>query len=107
MDRGAWPFSVGEVICLVNSVSVCKKRREEKRRKKSEEKIKRSREDEDEREDEREEREEERKNDFVAKCLKPEKPPDELSHNDSKNKTFRTNFSFESSESYPCFQLFP
>ena len=22
MDRGAWPFSVGGVICLVNSVSV-------------------------------------------------------------------------------------
>ena len=42
MDRGAWPFFVDGVICLVNSVSVC----EEKRREKMKEKIKGSRENE-------------------------------------------------------------
>ena len=36
MDRGAWPFSVGRVICLVNSFSVCKEKREERREKRSE-----------------------------------------------------------------------
>ena len=42
MDRGAWPFSVGGVICLVNSVSVCVKRREkrEERREERGEKMK-------------------------------------------------------------------
>ena len=46
MDRGAWPFFVDGVTCLVNSFSVCKekrKRRErmkEKRREKMKDKIK-------------------------------------------------------------------
>ena len=46
MDRGAWPFFVDGVTCLVNSVSVCeekRKRRErmkEKRREKMKDKIK-------------------------------------------------------------------
>ena len=34
-----------------------------------------------------------------------ENPPDELAYNVSK-KPRRTNYSFERSESYPCFQLF-
>ena len=54
MDRGAWPFFVDGVTCLVLSVSVCeeKKKREERRekreerREKREEKIKGSRENE-------------------------------------------------------------
>ena len=32
MDRGAWPFFVDGVTCLVNSVSVCEEKREERRR---------------------------------------------------------------------------
>ena len=31
MDRGAWPFFVDGVTCLVNSVSVCEEKREERR----------------------------------------------------------------------------
>ena len=54
MDRGAWPFAVGGVICLVNSLSVCKEKREERR-----DKMKKKREDEreNERGDEREDQE--------------------------------------------------
>ena len=56
MDRGAWPFFVDGVTCLVISVSVCeekrkrreriereKKRQDEKRRGKMKEKLKRDR----------------------------------------------------------------
>ena len=44
MDHGAWPSSVDGVACLVNSVSVCKEKREErKRREKMKEKMKRDR----------------------------------------------------------------
>ena len=45
MDRGAWPFFVDGVTCLVNSVSVCEEKRkrrermEEKRREKLKDKI--------------------------------------------------------------------
>ena len=35
MDHGAWPFSVGGVTCLVNSVSVCEEKREERKRRSS------------------------------------------------------------------------
>ena len=45
MDRGAWPFFVDGVTCLVNSVSVCEEKREERREKMKEE-IKGSRENE-------------------------------------------------------------
>ena len=44
MDRGAWPFFVYGVTCLVNSVSVCKEKRRgeksEERRGKRGEKMK-------------------------------------------------------------------
>ena len=33
MDRGAWPFVVGGIVCLVTSVSVCTERGREKREK--------------------------------------------------------------------------
>ena len=70
MDRGAWPFSVSGVIYLVNSVSVCTEKREERREKREERR--------EEREDEREEKEkikrrekkrteEKRRDDFVEK----------------------------------------
>ena len=36
MDRGAWPFFVDGVTCLVNSVSVCEEKREERREKREE-----------------------------------------------------------------------
>ena len=35
MDRGAWPFFVDGVTCLVISVSVCEEKREERREKKT------------------------------------------------------------------------
>ena len=31
MDHGAWPFSVDGATCLVNSVSMCEEKREERR----------------------------------------------------------------------------
>ena len=54
MDRGAWPFFVGGVICWVDSVSVCGETREERR-----DKMKKKRENArvNERKDEREDRE--------------------------------------------------
>ena len=41
MDRGAWPFFVDGVTCLVNSVSVCEEKREERREKGEERREKR------------------------------------------------------------------
>ena len=78
--------------------------REEERRQDQE--IKRSREDEDEREDEREENREERRDNFVEKCLKNQKIRQTNYLTMIRKKSLRTNFSFESSESSPCFQLF-
>ena len=40
MDRGAWPFFVDGVTCLVNSVSVCEEKREERREKREEKREK-------------------------------------------------------------------
>ena len=52
MDRGAWPFFVDGVTCLVISVSVC----EEERKKKREDEREKKREDERENERANEER---------------------------------------------------
>ena len=88
MDRGAWPFFVDGVICLVISVSVCeeKKKREDEREKK--------REDERENERETEERDETRlifsKKKYVSR---PSNPPDELAQHVSKKNPRRTNYS--------------
>ena len=49
---------------------------------------------------------EERGNNFVERCLNQKNLPDEMSHNDSKKISPWTNYSFESSESYSCFQFF-
>ena len=49
MDRGAWPFVVGGIVCLVTSVSVCTEReretteKEETRNKKQEREREKSR----------------------------------------------------------------
>ena len=60
----AWPFSVGRVICLVNFVSVCEEKREERKR-----------------------REKMKENFFFAKNVsRPSNPPDELAQNVSKKK---------------------
>ena len=40
MDRGAWPFFIDGVTCLVNSVSVCEEKREERQREERREKMK-------------------------------------------------------------------
>ena len=37
MDRGAWPFFVDGVTCLVISVSVCEEKRVERREKREDE----------------------------------------------------------------------
>ena len=36
MDRGAWPFFIDGVTCLVIPVSVCEEKREERREKREE-----------------------------------------------------------------------
>ena len=59
MDRGAWPFFVDGVTCLVNSVSMCKEKREERREKREERREKR--------EERREKREERRSRDQVKR----------------------------------------
>ena len=73
MDRGAWPFFVDGVTCLVISVSVCEEKREERR---EDQGI---------------------KGDFFFKKKmfpRPSTPPDELAQNVSeKKKPFRTNYS--------------
>ena len=48
MDRGAWPFSVGGVICLVHIPFLCVKRREKSRRREEREKRRAERQDENE-----------------------------------------------------------
>ena len=92
LSRGAWPFFVRGVNCLVIPVSVCtlkKKREEEKKRKvkrEKREKKKREREIKRRREQDKSKTKRERENKNLKKNHKPKNPPDELSHHDSKKK---------------------
>ena len=83
MDRGGWPFFVDGVTCLVNSVSVCEEKREERREKREE---RRSR-DQEKRRDIEMKRNERKDNFFKKHVSRPSDPPDELAQNVSKKKT--------------------
>ena len=80
MDRGAWPFFVDGVTCLVNSVSVNEEKRgerREERRSRGQEKRRAI------------EKRNERKDNFFKKkknVSRPSNPPDELAQNVSKKK---------------------
>ena len=76
--------------------------KEKKRRSRS-----RSREDEDEREDERDEKREERGDNFFFWKMSQTRKIRQMNYLTMIRKNSRrTNYSFESSESYTCFQLF-
>ena len=105
MDRGAWPFFVDGVTCLVNFVSVCEEKREERREKREERREKREerREKREERREKREERREKKREErrekkreerreiemkrnkrkmiFQKNVSRPSNPPDELAQN--------------------------
>ena len=93
MDRGAWPFFVDGVTCLVISVSVCKEKREERREKMKEKMT----------------RDGGEKCFFFEKCLRTLKPPDESAQNVSKKipvGRIIPPFFCKSSESDRFFQFF-
>ena len=107
MDRGAWPFFVRRFICLVLPVSVCiwkqKREEEETKTREKEKKMKHF----NKRTRGKEKEKKSNKKNSKKKLRNQEKPPNELSHHDSKKKNRGTELFgifFRKFRISPCFK---